>query len=30
VHEQLGLKLEAATGPVDVLVVEKVEKAREN
>jgi uncharacterized protein (TIGR03435 family) len=25
-QEQLGLKLEAATGPVDVLVIERVER----
>ena len=30
VQELRGLKLEATTGPVDVLVVERVEKARGN
>lgn len=30
IQEQLGLKLEAARAPVDVLVIERVEFAREN
>jgi uncharacterized protein (TIGR03435 family) len=29
-QEQLGLKLEPQTGPVDVLVIDHVEKLAEN
>ena len=28
IQEQLGLKLEATTGPVDVLIVERADRAR--
>ena len=30
IHEQLGLKLESAKGPVDIIVVDHVEKPSEN
>ena len=30
VQEQLGLKLEAQKGPVEILVIDRVEKASEN
>jgi uncharacterized protein (TIGR03435 family) len=30
VQEQLGLKLEAAKAPVDVIVIDRAEKASEN
>jgi uncharacterized protein (TIGR03435 family) len=29
-HEQLGLKLDAQRGPVDVLVIEKIDRPTEN
>jgi uncharacterized protein (TIGR03435 family) len=29
-QEQLGLKLETERGPVDVVVIEKIERPREN
>jgi uncharacterized protein (TIGR03435 family) len=30
VQEQLGLKLESTTGPVDVIVIDHVERPAEN